>query len=316
MAGYAIDGAMRGRRSSLEEFSTFSETSTSKKWLFNIPVLRAFEGAWRSLEGKKASAVDLIKIALIGAAMDCANARKDGKCLRYKSDWRTSKYDRDAFLKAFAARVLVITNDLDEAPLPRSASIINADSRRRSPSSSFDFCVTSPPYLNSFDYTDVYRPELFLGGFVNDMTELSAVRHRTVRSHVQVKWDDPQTADFGATYENAIRILKQRSAELWNRRIPLMVQAYFEDLQEVLRRLKHRAKPGASAWFVVSTSAYAGVEIPVDIILGEVAERSGWVTRKVEKIRNLDRVSVQQWDALAAGGSKPYLRESVVVLDA
>ena len=25
----------------------------------------------------------------------------------------------------------------------------------------FKLCVTSPPYLNSFDYTDVYRPELF-----------------------------------------------------------------------------------------------------------------------------------------------------------
>ena len=43
-----------------------------------------------------------------------------------------------------------------------------ADSRHHLPDSfaGFKLCVTSPPYLNSFDYTDIYRPELFLGGFV------------------------------------------------------------------------------------------------------------------------------------------------------
>jgi hypothetical protein len=94
-----------------------------------------------------------------------------------------------------------------------------------------------------------------------------------------------------------------------------MVQAYFEDMQLVLSRLRSRAGRGAAAWFVVSTSAYAGLEIPVDTILAELAERTGWHVRRIQTLRYLDRIANQQWSALSEGRSHPYLRESVVILD-
>lgn len=60
-----------------------------------------------------------------------------------------------------------------------------------------------------------------------------------------------------------------------------MVQAYFEDMEVILRGLRRRAAANASLWLVVSTSAYAGVEVPVDLILAEIGQRSGWFLREV-----------------------------------
>jgi DNA modification methylase len=314
-ASVALNGAIRGRRSKLDGFSTFSERGGSAKWLFNAEVLRAFSGAWHSVRAKRGCQYAALRIALIGAAMDCSNARKDGKCLRYRSDWRHRKLGIGDFLESLGRRVAIMADDLDRAPVTASALISVGDARVKIPHRPFSLCVTSPPYLNSFDYTDVYRPELFLGEFVSNMAELAALRRRTVRSHVQVKWADPVSNDFGEAYMKAIDSVKDRAPKLWSSRIPMMIQAYFEDLAAVLSLLYRSAARGASAWFVVSTSAYAGVEIPVDEILAEVAERQGWTIRRLRFLRHLERVANQQWGDLLRGSERAQLRETIVILD-
>ena len=66
-----------------------------------------------------------------------------------------------------------------------------------------------------------------------------------------------------------------------------MVQAYFEDIERVLRDLRSLAKPDASLWLVVSTSAYVGVEIPVDLIIAHIGLKVGWFLREVGVLRYL-----------------------------
>ena len=38
--------------------------------------------------------------------------------------------------------------------------------------SSIDGIIFSPPYANCFDYTEIYKLELWFGGFVKDYSEL------------------------------------------------------------------------------------------------------------------------------------------------
>jgi hypothetical protein len=133
--------------------------------------LRSFEAGRRALHTLPNSHRDLLHLALLGAAMDCCNAERDGECLRYKTDWRFSEAAACQFRQCFRARTDAITTDLVAMPLTESQScVIEGDARRllfKPPREKFRLCVTSPPYLNSFDYSDVYRPELFLGGFVD-----------------------------------------------------------------------------------------------------------------------------------------------------
>lgn len=316
-----VDGIQQGFSSPLETFSTFSEDGGAKKWLFNTDVLRAYEGGWQATIGKYKSVRDILRLCLIGAAMDTSNATKDGKCLRYRRNWKEQRLGKNEFLVAFSKRVNDIKQDLETCPLRNPRTKIEVmDSRQLATknilSEKFKLCVMSPPYLNSFDYTDVYRPELFLGKFVNSHEELQQLRLKTIRSHVQIGWDTPIDLDFGQHFTNSFAEINERADTLWNKRIPLMIQAYFEDMKQILTNLSSLAKSDASIWIVVSTSAYAGVEIPVDLIIADIGSQVGWFLREVNVIRYLRRVSGQQWDKLyERKNKKPHLRESVIILD-
>lgn len=317
-----IKGVHSGCESPLENFSTFCESPSANKWLFNRDVLRAFEGGWMATIGHKCGVRDVIRLCLIGAAMDACNAQKDGKCLRYRKDWKGRSFGRKDFVDAFQFRIGNVHSDMKEFPLRNpKASILNMDSRQAQDTilsgDKFKLCIMSPPYLNSFDYTDVYRPELFLGKFVKTHQDLQSLRLRTLRSHVQISWPEPKEKEFGHHFTESFFEIEQRASVLWDKRIPSMIRAYFEDLKLILTNLRNLAKPDATVWIVVSTSAYSGVEIPVDLIIADIASNVGWFLREVNVIHYLRRVSGQQWDRLSERKkARPHLRESIVILDA
>lgn len=262
-----MEAAKRARAASpLECYSTFGPEGGSEKFLFNTPVLRAFYGGWRLAAPLPASVRRPLQLALISAAMDVCNAKRDGKCFRYKRDWANLGYGRSEFVERLRGRLESIEEDLRSRRarhLPGTARIYVGDARTSGKgayrSGPFDALITSPPYLNSLDYSDVYRPELFLGGFMSSTGELAQLRLNTVRSHIQVDWSSPIRSDFGPQYRETMRQLSARKDLLWNRRLLLMVQAYFEDMGIVLHRALATMKRGAPAHLVVSTSAYAGV---------------------------------------------------------
>lgn len=308
----------KGVASRLESFSTFSKAGGAKKWLFNQEVLKAFQGGWNVSQKLKTPVRDLFQLALIGAAMDTSNVTRDGKALRYRQNWQTFECNSIDFLNYLKTRLNDIKADLTSCPIINNSKIITGDSRKKMNKfkDKFKLCVTSPPYLNSFDYSDIYRPELFLGGFVKSSTEFRNLRLRTIRSHVQVKWRNPRTSHFGQNYSDCIKLIKERPDLLWNKRIPMMIQAYFADIRCVLNHLHRLAEPNASLWLVVSTSAYAGVEVPVDLIIADIGERVGWKPQERKVLRNL-RTSSQHGNKVDKNSySNSRLRESAMIFKA
>ncbi len=313
-----LDRIMKACRSSacaqLEDVSTFSESGDNEKWLFNREVLRGVSSMLRAIDRHAGPYSKALKLAAIRAAMQCCNAYKDGKCLRYYRDWAQRSYSKVDLLSRFRVQAEMMVHDVTLSPIKRGAKIkiINGDSRRalrRLDDRSFDLLVTSPPYLNSLDYCDVYRPELFVGGFVSNNAELRQIRLKTIRSHVQVKWKGSTEVD-----NNLLRLvvnqLKERGSP-WNKRIPEMIQAYFHDMQNILVQAKRLLRKGGEAWIVVSTSAYMGIQIPVDLILAELGTEAGLKLTGIYVLRQL-RAAGQQWVGLGSKGLP--LRESLIVL--
>ena len=320
----AIRVVLRGAEgqivSPLEGYSTFTKGNRWERWLFPMRVLRSFESGWRAAACMDTETRSLLQLVLLGAAMDCCNATRDGKCLRYHKDWNRNEATASQFRSQIESRAKDIASDLQATPISGRASKVKlGDARHLVPAvarEKFRLCVTSPPYLNSFDYSDVYRPELFLGGFVDSNDTLMKIRLQTVRSHVQASWEKPTNDDFGVLYRDCISTIRDSTDLLWSERLPSMIQAYFEDMEKILRSLRNRALNNASLWLVVSTSAYGGIEIPVDFILADIGQRSGWFLREVGVLRHLRSSSqhVKHVDDLARK-SVP-LRESVVIFDA
>jgi len=312
-----IHGLEQPRISPLEKLSTFCEGHGKKKWLFNRSVLRGFTGGWHAIATCKARHRPFYRLALVRAAMDNCNAYPDGKCLRYKRLKSYDCFDAEQMVIRFTHYCKMIEEDLEKVPFTEGLSQVKCmDSRRLSKLENrrrFDFCITSPPYLNSFDYSDVYRPELFLTGCVADNDELMRIRLRTIRSHLQATWKQPVNESFGTLYAKVIKELQTSRDDLWSPRIPDMVQAYFEDMESLLSALALRANPNALLKIAVSTSAYGGVVVPVDFILAEIAEEVGWELKDVLVVRRL-RSSPQNWKHEDGENRAPALRESVVIL--
>lgn len=285
-------GAEKTLLSPLLNYSTFSKGKGKSKWLFNRQILNSFEGGWDKTKASRSMAKDAIRLALIGASMDNCNAVRDGKCLKYKDDWQETNYKKGDFLNDLENRLNIIEEDLKHNNIKVKSNIINGDSRTVLNSkqlNKFKLCITSPPYLNSFDYTDLYRPELFLGKFINSGDELQKLRFSTIRSHVEIKLTLPVIDDFGLLYKQVITKIKGKELELWDKQIPIMIQAYFEDIFNVLRLLKKNATEDAQLWIVVSNSAYAGVEIPVDLIIGDIGSKVGWYLKEIEVVQYLKK---------------------------
>lgn len=310
---YCLDDVVRsaseGKASPLLEFSTFSEKCGKDKWLFNSSVLNAFEGAKEAISGYEMELKNVFLLALIGAAMDNCNCRRDGKCLKYKTKWQEINYNERSFIQAFKRRISMIVDDIESTPILTEAQFVCADSRAvMEKCLGFDLCITSPPYLNTFDYTDIYRPELFLGGFVSNNEELYNLRLKTIRSHIQAKWDLPIGLDLGPHFVRCYESIVSKSDQLMHCRIPAMIQAYFEDMSKILLSLNRSAKSGAEVWLVVSTSAYANVEIPVDIIIGDIGQKMGWNLSEINVMRVIRKRKTSYSPNISC------LRESLVML--
>ena len=64
-------------------YSTFARRY-SKRGLFNESVLNSFEAGWRATASVRPGSKRLLRLALMGAAVDCGNFARDGKALRYR----------------------------------------------------------------------------------------------------------------------------------------------------------------------------------------------------------------------------------------
>ena len=299
--------------SPLEGQSTFTERPKAAKWLFNLSVLRGFTALQHAIRTTR-SLVRPFELALLCALLDCSNAKRDGKCLRYKEGWADLGLGSDDLRASFREKAFRVIQDLSDPSFDNSQlGMMTGDCRvllDEIEPESHDLWITSPPYLNSFDYSDVYRPEMFASGFVKSNEELRAVRISTVSSHVQVKRNYTDVVP-SVLLDPVFEEMSGRA--LWNKNIPAMIRTYFADLAVVLSKTRVILKRGGKAWIVVSTSAYAGVEIPVDLILADVASKAGWNLCGVYTLRRL-RAAGQYWNKLEKG-ARPPLRESLIVLE-
>jgi len=305
---YTLLKAYEGILSPLCKFSTFSEKTGKDKWLFNSEVLDSFEGGWQAVKKFPETKQKIFQLSLIGAAMDNCNAVKDGKCLKYRSNWRNRNFNKDTFTKSLEGRLTRNKEDLENTIIKQKAIIINDDARQviKSLPYKYKLCITSPPYLNSFDYTDIYRPELFLGKFITTQQELKKLRYKTIRSHVEIALPKPIQNSFGEVYHSIYQKIS-KSETIWSKQIPIMIQSYFEDLEIVLFDLLAKAKEDGELWLVVANSVYVGIEIPVDLILAEIGTKKGWKLKRIEVLRYIYRRKTKYC------GSIDKLRESLII---
>ncbi|RUY54525.1 hypothetical protein EN962_22835 [Mesorhizobium sp. M7A.F.Ca.CA.001.09.2.1] len=251
----------------------------------------------------------LMRVLLGAIALPVSNVVVSGKGRRYRSGWagRMSSQERveQLFVDAMVRAIYEIRRY--EKRKGRDYELFRGDSRELTPDSGeYDLAVFSPPYPNSFDYTDVYNVELWVCGYLKNSLDNKNLRMSTLRSHVQISrpFDTP---DLGSQTLSAITgQLKGVRADLWNRHIPDMVSAYFSDMCVIMERLSKSLVSKGRVYMVVGDSRYAGIQVPVATILNELALERGFSIAGEEPFRSM-RASPQQ-------GGRPELKETLLTV--
>lgn len=276
--------------------ATFVEPGVDDRYIFSREVaerILAYVQAINALD--EPAHARLFRVLLGSTLITLSNVVISGKGRRYRSGWKTRYVDPRSVARLFETAFLDAIEDI--VRFGRRAApgytLLRGDSRDMlSHAPEVDFALFSPPYPNSFDYTDVYNVELWMLGYLKSADENRSLREATLRSHVQIKrCFDAKRRTPTLTY--TIEQLEEQRGTLWNPGIPGMIGAYFDDLASVLTGL-HRIMPrGASVMMVVGDSQYAGVPIEVGRILVELAADLPFALQKLVPMRSM-RSSAQQ----------------------
>jgi hypothetical protein len=163
--------------------------------------------------------------------------------------------------------------------------------------------ITSPPYLNRYDYSRTYALELCLLT-VKSHKDMVGVRHSLLRSHVESREHEGKGIDLPSLDE----VLREvRGKPLNNERLPIMIQGYFEDMNLVIQNMSAYLKPEGRVALVVANAQFNGESVPTDLMLCELAERHGFITESIWVTRYKGNSSQQ----MAVYGRRP-VRETIV----
>lgn len=170
--------------------------------------------------------------------------------------------------------------------------------------------IFSPPYANCFDYTEIYKLELWFGGFVKDYEDMRKLRKMSLRSHLSSSLSENDDSTSDSVFLKYL-LNKLSKKKVWDKKIPLMLNNYFKDMFKIIKDSYDLLEQGGFCSIVVGNSAYGGIVFPTDLILADFAQNIGFKVDKIDVYRYIIPSSQQYNETLI---NKKYLRESVICL--
>lgn len=255
----------------------------------------------------------IFKFALLCILESVSFTRKDGQYLRwdYRSGRREGKTQFDKgeikeFDAAITEKLSEIVHDLTQIP----DSLFPEDVKREAGKvdlvygscldtlptvkEKFDLILTSPPYCNRYDYTRTYALELMLLG-VNEeeirnlrQTMLSCTVENRDKENLSNKFSkgvfEKANQSFSSQeyLKNVLNYLELIKKDLNNPGIVRMVKNYFYELCLLIFESARVTKKGGYFVMVNDNVRYAGVHIPVDLILSDFAADAGFKVKEIQ----------------------------------
>ena len=296
----------------------------------------------------------LFKLAMTSILEEVSYTRKDGQYLRW--DYRSRKVTERNAIRIHQGKKPTKKIDKGELPTVKDSLIsafreivdditalqhisINKVSEQRLfnkstleilpilDDDSYSGVITSPPYLNRYDYTRTYALELAFLGIGKDINKLrQQLLSCTVESKSKMDYLRDYYARLGlqGRYEYIIDIVQANSAlreinnallirwnkgDMNNRGVLPMVKQYFTELTFVFAELLRVCRSGAHIAFVNDNTRYGGEIIPVDTLTTNLAESLGFKPLKIYVLSQKKGNSSQQMGKFG----REELRKSITI---
>ena len=245
----------------------------------------------------------LMELAAMSALEDASWTSKDGQYLRWdhRSGRRLkAKMEKRRVLPysvSLGSKLNLVAADLPALSVAYKPDNVRAiesscyDALPQLPDNSVDTVITSPPYANRYDYTRTYALELAWLGYNN--RDISELRQRLLSATVENRSKRGDLSfGYGVTLSlfdrhpaiaeitDALEVANQQG-ELPNPNVIRLVRNYFMEMTVVIAELARVCRPGASVFMVNDNVQYHGEEVPVDLILSDLAEQCGFHTKAI-----------------------------------
>jgi hypothetical protein len=267
------------------------------------------------LEFPQSATRDALLLGLAASIEPLSRVRKDGRALRLVD--RSHQHVIPMLLQKWIEIQHDATRMQEEYKRLADAKVIEGDGRTFKSTGieteSVDIVLTSPPYPNNIDYSEVYKLELWLLGFVNNSDEFLRLRKTTLRSHPTSDLDSAPNADFlSAIAKNPLAnffgpLIQRTEAhkDAWRHRVAI---GYFSDLWLSLNEQHRCLRRGGRAFLVLGNSLHGSAGeaylIPTDLLVAQLGKTVGFELERIIVARNTRR---------RLSGNH-FLRESIIVL--
>ncbi len=253
----------------------------------------------------------LLKLGWLACIEPLCNYRKAGNGLKIKKYIKPRIVTEYDVIKTLQNEYEAMSEDIHGDTVKKYFDVYNTsclNMRSYIENNSIDGIIFSPPYANCFDYTEIYKLELWFGDFVKDYSDLKALRKTSLHSHLNGNLNidvEPRSSILTDLINDVQR------KDLWDKRIPKMLSLYYDDMFNVIDECYRVLVKNGFCCIVVGNSSYGGVIFPADLILADYAKRIGFTVDKIEIDRYII-TSSQQYEKTKKAGK--FQRESIVCL--
>ena len=161
---------------------------------------------------------------------------------------------------------------------------------------SIDLVVTSPPYLNNFDFAEMTRMYLYFWGIASSWDEIThRVRSKLiVNTTTALRGHKDRQEYYRSTLPSEVRsaadlvvnaLSLRRKTKAGKKEYNLLLYPYLSQMQKVLRETQRVLKPGASLHMMVSDAALYGVHIATPQWLAQIMTTCGFCEVHCELVR-------------------------------
>ena len=149
--------------------------------------------------------------------------------------------------------------------------------------SSVSIVVTSPPYLNNFDYAEMTRMQLYFWDMASSWGDITEkVRSRLIvntttalrgHKHLQHEYRSEIPSVVHGELDQIVRALRERRTQRAGKKeYDFLVYPYFAQMARVLRECFRVMRPGAPMHIMIADSALYGIHIKTPQILSRILE--------------------------------------------
>lgn len=188
----------------------------------------------------------------------------------------SEKKDEDAnILSNFIFKIKLAINDIENVSYPTLTEtvLLAADSRDIDIENKIDCIITSPPYLNGTNYIRNTKLELKLSGHIFSEKDLPSFHSKGIIAGI----NSVSSRNINFETPDVVRpYLEELEPVAYDKRIPIMVAGYFNDMKKVIERLSYVMRNNGYFIIDIGDSQFAGVHIPTHKLLSKICESYGF----------------------------------------